>query len=70
VTTRLSAGGYPKVVDKVTTVTTPGETVDALVTEQGVAVNPRRGIIAVRLKQTLILFVPDMNCSEPAYGAD
>jgi len=50
VTTRLSAGGYPKVVDKVTTVTTPGETVDALVTEEGVAVNPRRAELRDRLR--------------------
>lgn len=28
--------------DRVTTVTTPGETVDALVTEAGIAINPRR----------------------------
>jgi len=32
----------PTVVDKVLTVTTPGETVDVLVTERGIAVNPRR----------------------------
>lgn len=32
----------PVVRDKVTTVTTPGETVDVLVTERGIAVNPRR----------------------------
>lgn len=30
------------VVDRVLTVTTPGETVDVVVTERGVAVNPRR----------------------------
>jgi citrate lyase subunit alpha/citrate CoA-transferase len=28
--------------EKVTTVTTPGETIDALVTEYGIAINPRR----------------------------
>lgn len=32
--------------DRVTTVTTPGETVDALVTEYGIAVNPRRPELA------------------------
>ena len=32
----------PIVVDKVLTITTPGETVDVLVTERGIAVNPRR----------------------------
>jgi citrate lyase subunit alpha/citrate CoA-transferase len=50
VTTRLSAGGYCKVVEKVTTVTTPGDTVDALVTEEGVAVNPKRAELRDRLR--------------------
>ena len=49
VTTRLNAGGYAKVVDRVTTVTTPGETIDVLVTEAGVAVNPRREELRERL---------------------
>jgi citrate lyase subunit alpha/citrate CoA-transferase len=31
-------------------VTTPGETIDAVVTEAGVAVNPRRADLAARLK--------------------
>lgn len=38
----LLRGRLPTVVDKVLTVTTPGETVDVLVTERGIAVNPRR----------------------------
>lgn len=42
VTTRLSAGGNPKVVKRVQTISTPGESIDVLVTEKGVAVNPRR----------------------------
>jgi len=50
VTTRLNAGGHAKIVDKVTTLTTPGETVDVLVTEQGVAVNPRREDLRERLR--------------------
>jgi citrate lyase subunit alpha/citrate CoA-transferase len=49
VTTRLSAGGYAKVVDRVGTITTPGETTDVVVTEAGVAVNPRRGELRDRL---------------------
>jgi citrate lyase subunit alpha/citrate CoA-transferase len=32
----------PIVVDRVTTVSTPGDTVDLLITERGIAVNPRR----------------------------
>lgn len=50
ITTRLTAAGFPKVVDRVGTVTTPGETVDVLVTEAGIAVNPRRGQLAERLR--------------------
>lgn len=42
-------GGYAKVVEQVTTITTPGETVDALVTEEGVAVNPKRADLRDRL---------------------
>ncbi len=49
VTTRLTAGPYPKIVERVTTVTTPGETVDAVATEAGVAVNPRRPDLRDRL---------------------
>ena len=50
VTTRLTVGGYPKVIDKVTTVTTPGETIDVVVTEKGVAVNPLREELCDRLR--------------------
>ena len=38
----LLRGRIPCVVDKVTTLVTPGETVDVIVTDRGVAVNPRR----------------------------
>ena len=51
VTTRLNAGGYAKIVDQVRTVTTPGHTIDVVVTEAGIAVNPARGDIADRLHQ-------------------
>jgi citrate lyase subunit alpha/citrate CoA-transferase len=49
ITTQLTAGNYAKVVDRVSTMTTPGETVDVLVTEKGVAVNPRRAGLRDRL---------------------
>jgi citrate lyase subunit alpha/citrate CoA-transferase len=32
----------PIILDKVTTVTTPGETIDVIVTERGIAINPAR----------------------------
>lgn len=49
VTTKLAAGGGPKLVDRVGCVTTPGSTIDVLVTEAGIAVNPRRDELARRL---------------------
>ena len=58
VTTRLNAGGYAKIVDRVTTVTTPGETIDVLVTEAGVAVNPRRAELRERLIARNVPVVP------------
>lgn len=40
----------PIVIDRVLTVTTPGATVDCLVTERGIAVNPRRNDLKDSLK--------------------
>lgn len=50
VVTQLVKSRLPIVVDSVTTVTTPGETIDVLVTERGVAVNPRRTDLIEKLK--------------------
>jgi citrate lyase subunit alpha / citrate CoA-transferase len=52
VVTQLQKGRLPIVVDSVTTVTTPGETVDVIVTERGVAVNPKRQDLIEKLKST------------------
>lgn len=41
----------PMVLKKVNTVVTPGETVDVVVTERGVAINPRRRDLADNLKE-------------------
>nr|WP_237660506.1 citrate lyase subunit alpha [Tepidanaerobacter sp. GT38] len=41
----------PIIVDKVTTVVTPGETVDVIVTDYGIAVNPRRQDLIDRFKE-------------------
>lgn len=46
----LLRGRIPCVVDEVTTLITPGHTVDVIVTEYGVAVNPRRPELAERLR--------------------
>lgn len=47
----LLRGRIPTVVNKVTTLVTPGENVDVLVTDYGIAVNPRRPEVAERLKE-------------------
>ncbi len=49
VTTRLASSAGPKIVERVRCLTTPGETIDAVVTEAGVAVNPLRGDLKDRL---------------------
>jgi citrate lyase subunit alpha/citrate CoA-transferase len=49
VTTRLAASAGPKVVERVGCITTPGETIDVVVTEAGVAVHPRREDLRDRL---------------------
>jgi len=38
-------------VDKVTTVSTPGETIDILVTDRGIAINPRHQDLILKLKE-------------------
>ncbi|WP_342627127.1 citrate lyase subunit alpha [Nguyenibacter vanlangensis] len=40
----------PTIIQKVTTLVTPGECIDVLVTDQGIAVNPARADVAQRLK--------------------
>ncbi len=47
----LLRGRIPCVVNEVTTLITPGRTVDVVVTEYGVAVNPARPEIAERLRE-------------------
>lgn len=51
VTTRLTAAGFAKLVPRVGTLTTPGATVDVIVTEAGLAVNPARAGLAARLRE-------------------
>jgi citrate lyase subunit alpha/citrate CoA-transferase len=52
VVTQLTKGRLPIVVDRVTTVTTPGETIDVVVTERGIAVNPKRTDLIESLSHT------------------
>ncbi|MDA3812391.1 MAG: citrate lyase subunit alpha [Spirochaetaceae bacterium] len=50
----LIRGRTATVVDKVQTIITPGQTVDVLVTDRGIAVNPLRKDIFNRLKETTL----------------
>lgn len=50
VVTNLIKARLPIIKDKVTTVTTPGESIDVIVTERGIAVNPRRKDLSEKLK--------------------
>jgi citrate lyase subunit alpha / citrate CoA-transferase len=52
IVTQLTKGRLPIVVDSVTTITTPGETIDAVVTERGIAINPRRMDLIELLKNS------------------
>ncbi|MBU3188555.1 citrate lyase subunit alpha [Clostridium bowmanii] len=52
IVTQLMKARLPIIVDSVTTVTTPGESIDVIVTERGIAVNPRRTDIIEKLKKT------------------
>ena len=58
VTTRLMAGGVPKFVESVGCVTTPGETVDVVVTGHRGTVNPLRTELADRLRGAGLQVVP------------
>ncbi len=50
ITTPLIRGRIPVVVDDVIVVSTPGESVDVLVTDYGISVNPRRQDLIEQLK--------------------
>lgn len=52
IVTKLTKARLPIIKDKLTTVTTPGETIDVIVTERGIAVNPRRIDLIEKLKET------------------
>ena len=53
----LLRGRIPCIVDHVTTLITPGENVDVVVTEYGVAVNPQRPELAAKLEASGIKLV-------------
>ncbi|MEF8880190.1 MAG: citrate lyase subunit alpha, partial [Candidatus Thermoplasmatota archaeon] len=56
----------PVVRDKVTTLTTPGDVVDAIVTNEGIAINPRRKDLKEKVKDKVNL-MPIENLRDLAY---
>ncbi|WP_035292437.1 citrate lyase subunit alpha [Clostridium sp. KNHs214] len=52
VVTNLMKARLPIIKDRVTTVTTPGESIDVIVTERGIAVNPNRKDLMEKLQKT------------------
>ena len=48
----LIRGRLPMIRDKVQTVITPGESIDVIVTERGVAINPKRTDLLEKLKDS------------------
>ena len=69
IVTPLVRGRIPTVVDDVTTVITPGEDVDVLVTERGIAINPRRqDLIDILSKNKALKIVDIETLKEKAYA--
>jgi citrate lyase subunit alpha/citrate CoA-transferase len=48
----LIRGRIPTILDRVNTVITPGETIDVLVTDRGIAVNPQRQDLIDKLRKS------------------
>jgi len=59
----LYRGRIPIVVDEVTTVCAPSESVDVVVTERGIAINPRRQDLLDRLKGSSLPWSPSRSCT-------
>jgi len=58
ITTNLVKSRMAMVKKAVRTVTTPGETVDCIVTERGIAINPKRTDLIEKLKHSRLNIVP------------
>jgi len=67
IVTPLVRGRIPCVVDSVNTVITPGESIDVLVTELGIAINPRRLDLIEKFKNVKIPVYSIDELKEKAY---
>lgn len=68
IVTPLVRGRMPTVCERVVTVTTPGETIDVLVTDYGIAVNPRRQDLIEVLSKTNLPLTTIENLQQQAYA--
>jgi citrate lyase subunit alpha/citrate CoA-transferase len=57
----------PIVRESVTTITTPGETVDAIVTNEGIAINPKNEKLVKKLEKSELPIVPVEELKNRAY---
>lgn len=67
ITTNLMKSRMPIIKKNCTTVTTPGETIDVLVTERGIAINPRRVDLLEKLKDSKLNIVSMERLMEICY---
>ena len=58
----------PIVVDRVVTISTPGECVDVVVTERGIAVNPQNPMLKARLIERDMAYRLTGKPEPPRYG--
>jgi len=63
----LLRGRLPMVLDRVNTIVTPGETVDVIVTERGIAVNPLRKDLIANLQQSGLPLMSIYDLKQIAY---
>ena len=64
----LLQGRIPAICTNVTTVTTPGETVDVVITDYGIAINPRRQDLIECMKDVKLPFCTIEELRDKAYA--
>ena len=68
VVTPLSQGRIPAVCTEVTTVTTPGESIDVVITDYGIAINPARQDLIQAMKNVDLPFRSIEELRDMAYA--
>ena len=68
IVTNLIKSRMPIIKEHVTTITTPGSDVDVLVTERGIAINPKRTDLLEKVKNSKLNIVPLKELLDIAYS--